>query len=204
MKKTTLALLSVLALLISFASCSKHKTYAERLAEEKKAIDKYIKAKNIKVISYSDFLVKDSVTDVTKNEYVELQTGLYLQIINKGSILHTDTFKSRDEITVRFDEFDIKNKWFTSASNTTQPLYVDAFIYTNDGNNVKGVFLGNSNMAKIYNSKAVPLGWVIPLIFLRYNAHINLIVTSKLGHDVAKQQVAPYAYEIKSLSLSKH
>lgn len=204
MKKTILALFSVLALLGTFASCSKHKTYAEKLAEEKKAIDKYIRSNNIKVISFQDFLDKDTVTDVAKNEYVELQTGLYLQIIDRGSIQYTDTFKSRDEITVRFEEFDIKNKWLTTVSNTNQPLFVDAFIYTNETNNVKGVFVDRGNMWETYQSKSVPLGWIIPLIFVRHDAHMKLIVTSKLGHDVSKREVVPYAYDIKKMSLSKH
>lgn len=204
MKKTILALLSVLVLLGTFASCDKHKTYAEKLSDEKKAIDRYIRAKGINVISFDEFLKNDTVTDLSKNEYVQLQTGLYLQIVNRGSELKTDTFKHRDEITVRFEEYDIKNKWFTAASNTTQGNFVDSFVYTNNGTSAKGEFVGRGNLWQIYGSKVVPIGWIIPLRFIRQNAHVKLIVSSKLGHNIAMQEVAPYAYDLKNLSLSKH
>ncbi|WP_018108331.1 DUF4827 domain-containing protein [Bacteroides propionicifaciens] len=204
MKKTVFTILSVLAVLIAFQSCSKSRTYAERLADEKKAIERYIKKQDIKVISMDEFISNNKETDVDKNEYVELQTGLYMQIQTKGSENLADTFKTRSEITVRFTEYDIPQGYFTNASNINQANFVDAFIYTVDKDRLRGEFVDRGNMVEIYGSKTVPSGWLIPLKYIRHNGHIRVIVSSKLGHTVANREVTPYAYDLRKLAISKH
>lgn len=204
MKKTVLALFSVLLLLsVGLQSCSKTKTYAEKLSAEKKAIDRYIRANDIKVISYDEFIANNEVTNLDKNEYVELQTGLYLQIVDKGSENPADTFKTNSEITVRFEEYDIMNKWYTNVSNTNQPLFVDAFVYNNANNSLSGKFVGNGHMRSAYGDN-VPTGWLIPLKYLRADSKVKLIISSKLGHAVSAQEVYPYFYNIKPFGVSKH
>jgi len=196
--------LSFFSLLLVFQSCSKSVTYADKLADEKKAIDRYIKKNNIKVISFNQFVENDSVTHIDKNEYVELQTGLYMQIVERGSENPVDTFANRDEITIRFSEYSIMDGYFTAVGNLDMTDFVDAFIYTISNNNtIKGEFVDRGNMIEIYGTKTVPSGWLIPLKYLRYNARVNLIVSSKLGHMNSLQQVYPYAYEIRRLGLSK-
>lgn len=204
MKKTVFTILSILAVLIAFQSCSKSRTYAERLADEKKAIDRYIKKEKIKVISMDEFTKNNEETDVEANEYVELQTGLYLQIQDKGSENLADTFKTRSEITVRFTEYNIIDGFFTIASNTNQANFVDAFIYTIDKDRIRGEFVDRGTMVETYGSKTVPSGWLIPLKYIRHNGHIRVIVSSKLGHTVANREVYPYAYDLRRLAISKH
>ena len=204
MKKTAFTILSVLAVLMAFQSCSKSRTYAERLADEKKAIDRYIKKENIKVISFDEFTRNNEKTDTLKNEYVELQTGLYLQIRDKGSEALADTFKTRDEITVRFTEYNIIDGFMTVASNINQPNFVDAFIYTNEDNRLRGEFVDRGTMVETYGSTTVPSGWLIPLKYIHHNGHIKVIVSSKLGHTVANREVYPYAYDLRRLAISKH
>ena len=47
-----------------------------------------------------------------------------------------------------------------------------------------------------YASTAVPQGWLLALPYLRDNAHVRLIVPSKMGHTSAQQYVTPYFYDI--------
>ena len=198
MKKIILALFSVCALMFIFQSCSKTRTYADRLADEKKAIDRYTKKNKIQTISYDEFIANDTVTDITKNQYVELQTGLYMQIIVRGDKMDDKfKFKDRNEITVRFSEYNIMEEYETNVGNTNNPFFVDAFVLTIRDSGIRGEFVDRGNMLEIYGSKAVPSGWLIPLEYLRSGAHIKLIVSSKLGHTLSSQQVYPYAYDLK-------
>ena len=74
------------------------------LEEEKDAIKAFIKDSSIVVISQSEFYAQDSTTDVSRNEYVQLASGVYMQIVDKGSTNPADTVKPNDLILVRFEE----------------------------------------------------------------------------------------------------
>lgn len=202
MKKILLALFSVCALMFVFQSCSKTRTYADRLADEKKAIDRYMKKNKFELISREEFFKNDTTT--AENQYVELQTGLYMHVVNRGDQMGEEyKFKHRDEITVRFTEYNIIEGYETVVGNTNNPFFVDAFVLTESDAGIRGEFVGRGNMAEIYGSKNVPPGWIIPLEYLRYGAHVKLIISSKLGHTLASQQVYPYAYDLTRLTPSK-
>lgn len=103
MKKLTL-FFCLTCSLFSLKACDNSKTYAEMLEEEKDAIKAFIKDSSIVVISQSEFYAQDSTTDVSRNEYVQLASGVYMQIVDKGSTNPADTVKPNDLILVRFEE----------------------------------------------------------------------------------------------------
>lgn len=194
MKKLTLFLLSLLALSVGFQSCDDTKTYAEMLEEEKDGINDFIKKNNIKVISQSEFYAQDSVTNPDKNEYVQLASGVYMQIVDRGSTNETDTVKSNDQILVRFMEYSILDK-DTTLSNLNAVETVDEFLYKVTSSSIAGTFI-QGFMMTYYSSSAVPAGWLVPLVYVRDGAHVKLIVPSKMGHQSAMQYVYPYFYDI--------
>lgn len=201
MKKLTLFFLSLLALTISFQACDNSKTYAEMLDEEKDAINDFIKDHNIKVISQSQFYAQDSITNLDENEFVQLASGVYMQIVDKGSDNIADTVKNNDEILVRFMEYDIIRK-DTALSNLTAAETVDAFRYTVTSSSIAGLFL-QGYMMTYYSSTAVPAGWLVPLEYVRNRAHVRLIVPSKMGTQNAIQAVYPYYYDIRKYQIWK-
>lgn len=205
MKKLTLFLLVLFALGLGFQACDNTKTYAEMLEEEKDGIKAFIKDSNIVVISQSQFYAQDSTTDVSKNEYVQLASGVYMQIIDKGFkdengklINPNDTVKDGDEILVRFSEFDILRKE-PSLSNLNAAETVDAFRYTFTSSSIAGLFL-QGYMLMRYGS-AVPAGWLVPLSYVGNGARVKLIVPSKMGQSQAMQQVWPYYYYIQKYQI---
>lgn len=200
MKKLTLFFLSLLALTISFQACDNSKTYADMLEEEKDAINDFIKDRNIKVISQSQFYAQDSTTNLDENEFVQLASGVYMQIVDKGSDNIADTVKSNDEILVKFMEYDIIRK-DTSLSNLADAAVVDAFRYTVTSSSIAGLFLQGYMMA--YYTTAVPAGWLVPLVYVRDRAHVRLIVPSKMGTQNALQYVYPYYYDIRKYQIWK-
>ena len=197
MKKLTLFFLSLLACGLAFQACDNTKTYAEMLEEEKDAIKAFIKDNNIKVISQTEFYRNDSTTDVNKNEYVQLASGVYMQIIDKGSTNLADTVKPNDRILVRFSEYSLMDKVVT-LSNLDYVEVVDEFNYRVTSSSIAGQF---TQGMMLYYGTSVPAGWLVPLAYVRDGACVKLIVPSKMGHSSAMQSVYPYYYYIQKYQI---
>lgn len=201
MKKLTLFFLSLLALSFSFQACDDTKTYAEMLEEENDAIKAFIKDSSIVVISQSQFYAQDSTTNVSKNEYVQLASGVYMQIVDKGSTNKTDTIKPNDLILVRFEERGMiaKNGEYSYMSNLSDPSIVDEFRYSVTSSSIAGLFI-QGYMLTAYGT-SVPAGWLVALSYVRDGAHVKLIVPSKMGQSNALQSVLPYYYNIEKFQI---
>ena len=82
MKKTLFLLLPLAALL--WSACSNDETYADQRKRENGAIRQYLNDSSVTVISERQFFDQDTMTDVSKNEFVLLESsGIYLQIVEK-------------------------------------------------------------------------------------------------------------------------
>ena len=201
MKKLLLLFFILLAVGFSFQACDDTKTYAEMLEEEDDAIADFINKEGIKVISQTEFFDNDSVTDVEKNEFVQLSSGVYMQIVDKGSDNPADTVKNNDLVLVRFMEYSLLDK-DTTLSNLTLPYLVDEFKYTASSSSIAGIFI-QGLMYMAYGYTAVPAGWLVPLPYVRDKAHVRLIVPSKMGHQSAMQYVYTYYYDITKYQIYK-
>ncbi|MDR0988190.1 MAG: DUF4827 domain-containing protein [Prevotellaceae bacterium] len=200
MKKLIFLFAAVLTCGAFFQACSDQKTYAEMLEEEQDAIDAFIKDRDINVISQTEFL-KDTLTDTARNEYVQLASGVYMQIVDRGSKNLADTVKKNDLILVRFMEYGLL-EGDTTLSNLTSPETVDEFKYTVSSTSIAGIFTSGF-MLNYYSSSAVPAGWLVPLVYVRDRAHVRLIVPSKMGHSTAQNYVYPYYYDIRKYQIYK-
>lgn len=205
MKKLIPVLFLFLAACAIFQACDSNKTYAEQQKEERTAIASFIKDSTINVISFEQFQRQDSTTDISKNEYVQLQEGIYMQIIDKGT---GDTIPDRGEVLVRFMEYSIADRYIMGSSNFNNSTWVDSFIYTESGTSVSGQFneswlyywyvntVGYTSM-----TFAVPSGWLIPLKYVTNYSHVKIIVPHKFGHAYSRQYVMPFYYEIYKYQL---
>lgn len=198
MKKLIPLFLAMIVLGVLIQACDDSETYAEQQDKERKAIRQYISDNNIKVISQAEF-EKDTITNVDENEYVLFSNGVYMQIVDRGT---GDSIKNRDEVLVRFMEYDILNGDTTYASNYNVSEYVDAFYYTHSGSTVSGQFV-ESYLTDAYYSiygvrmeTAVPTGWLVPMLYIKDRARVKLIVPHKVGHKYASQYVLPFFYDI--------
>ena len=198
MKKLLLSFVSILIACLAFQACDDTMTYAERLEREDDAIADFINKHNIKVISQSEFYANDSVTNVEENEFVQLASGVYMQIVDKGSDNPADTVKNNDIILVRFMEYSLIDE-DTTCSNLSYPQIVDEFRYTETESSIAGMFIAT------YSSQytEVPAGWLVPLEYIRDRAHVRLIVPSEMGHRPAQQYVYPYYYDITKYQIWK-
>lgn len=211
MKNLTLFIFLLLSVGFVFQACDNTKTYAEMLEEENEAIKDFINERGIRVISQSEFYAKDSVT--AENEYVQLASGVYMNIVKKGLLKEdeqgnveydedgkpvlknpNDTIRNNMEVLVRFMEYSIFDK-DTTLSNLDSPQIVDEFRYKVTSSQIAGTFTGGYMYS--YYGPTVPAGWLVPLSYIRNYAHVKLIVPSKMGHQSAMQYVYPYFYDIR-------
>ena len=198
MKKLTLFFLSLLACGLAFQACDNTKTYAEMLEDEKDAIKAFIRDSSITVISQTEFYRNDSTTK--ENEYVQLASGVYMNIVNKGSANLADTVKPNDQILVRFSEYSLMDKKAT-ISNLGYAEVVDEFNYRVTSSSIAGQLTHGFMLS--YYGPAVPAGWLVPLDYVRDGACVKLIVPSKMGHSSAMQSVYPYYYYIQKYQIYK-
>ena len=208
MKIRNITLLAVLLCCIAtLFSCKDSDTYADQKERERSAISKHIRENNIKVISEEQFLANDTVTDVSKNEYVLFtNTGVYMQIVNRGvgEILkhneNTNILCRYKEINLLTDSLQSSNIDMAFASlvdKMTVRRYYSTYTASFDHS--------SSLMARIYNSTSVPNGWLVPLAYIKLGrlvndtdnlAKVNLIVPHSEGQANASQRVYPCFYTI--------
>ena len=182
-----------MVLCVGFQACDDTMTYAEMKEREDDAIRAFIRDSNIVVISQSEFYAQDSMTDVSRNEYVQLASGVYMQIVDKG--IEGDTVRNNDEILVRFTEYNMLDNYL-SYSNLGISYMVDGFRYTASSTSIAGIFLEGEYMY-YFGSTAVPAGWLVPWDYVYNRAHVKLIVPSDMGSSTAISSVIPYYYDIR-------
>ena len=113
MKKLIFLFLSVIAAGSLFQACDNSKTYAEMLEDEKNAVNKFIKDSAINVISLEEF-ERDTITDLSRNEYVAFSNGVYMQIVDRGNADDPeDTFANNNVICARYLEKNIASNELT-------------------------------------------------------------------------------------------
>lgn len=220
-----LLVLALVLLSTAFTACSKGETYAEQKEKERKAINKFlnrdvaivtnegdtvIHVGHINVISESQFYRQDSLTDVSKNEYVLFAgTGVYMQIVRPGVGEKLQNGQTKRVIS-RYLEYNILTDTIQSRSDilyySTTPDIID--ITNNYGTFTASFNIENGGgaMYRIYGSSTVvPSGWLIPFTYIHLGRQINeddkiakvrLIVPHSQGQANAKSGVYPCFYEI--------
>ncbi len=200
--------LAALAGLMLVTSCSDTETYADKKKKERSAISRYIKNNNINVISEEKFFSQDSMTDVSKNEYVLFESsGVYMQIIRKGC---GEKLKIGETATAlcRFNEYNLLESDSTlQLTNIYQYKWlVDKLNVNNNSGTINGSFIsGSSLMYTRYGQAAVPSGWLTPLSYVNLGrpekdgdqvAKVKIIVPHSEGQSDASSNVYPCLYEL--------
>lgn len=209
------------AMALGIQGCDDNKTYAEMEEEERDAINLFKSELEDSIgatfISEDQFVEQDSTTG--PNEFVLFdETGVYMNVVTRGEgeVLGNGTH----DILTRFIEIALStndaagcHKGDTLAINWgTSSYYVnpDVFRLTISNGSYSGKFGGGSNdsensvMATIYQTSAVPSGWLLPLRFLKVGrtvdsekiSRVRLIVPHSEGTGTAMSAVYPCYYEI--------
>lgn len=233
MKKILYGVVSLVAIGMTILSCDDYEDYSELRDYELSSISRFIEnpsfgeimGKKINVISEKEFL-KDTITDVSKNEFVLFENGVYMQIVRRGC---GSVLKNGEKATMicRYKEYNINEKRDTAVlvSSNVDPkektnLYDKIDVVNNSGTFKKSWSLKDDNMgyqssmyeyyAKRfppydYGAVDVPEGWGIPLSYIKLGrpekegdeiAKVRLILPHEMGHRFAEKNVCAFYYEI--------
>jgi len=221
----SLLILAISLVTSVLVACDDNETYAEQKEKERKAINSFLNRDiaittgdgdtavyvgHINVISESQFLSQDSMTDISKNEYVLFaSSGVYMQIVRKGVGAKLEHGESK-RVIARYLEYNILSDTIQSRSDI---LYYSTTPDIIDITNNYGTFTASFNtengggaMYRIYsNSTVVPSGWLVPFTYIRLGRQVNegdkiakvrLIVPHSQGQANAQSGVYPCFYEI--------
>ncbi|MBO7580173.1 MAG: DUF4827 domain-containing protein [Bacteroidaceae bacterium] len=198
-------------------SCSDGETYAEKKKKEERSIGQFLQDNDfvgkINPITEEQFYAQDSMTDLSKNEFVRFgNDGIYMQIVRKGEgPTMMELAKQRKDTTVtrpilcKFLEYDIQGG---DTTNTNLTIYkdmtskIDEMMCTYDhySRSYTASFTIGT-MKEVYGS-VVPQGWLKPLDFIRLTktdgeeAKVRIIVPHSSGTSNASGKVQPFYYEI--------
>lgn len=181
MKKGFNILLILCAALVAI-SCSKTKSYTDMLKDEKKAIERLIDANDFEIL---DDFPKDSI--FKENQFVKLENGVYLNIIDKGSSERAVQYKTkmlyRCKLRYILDTDTLVFENYGPHSNGTYPI---PFTY------------GDYSKSNPYDAsyQRVSEGLQTPLQYVGDRAKVKLIVPFKRGTYYDQSKGQPVYYEI--------
>ena len=186
--------------IISFVACEDDVTYSDMKEKEVDAVNRFVKENGIKIISYEQFVANDSTTDVSKNEFVEID-DVYLQIVNNPKDA-ADARRIEDgdirNLLVRYYEYNIQDG--DTISGNLFAAEADEMRVENNSGTYSATFT-NGVMASVYGNN-VPTGWLVPFSYLWFTRHqsqlakVNLIVPHTKGTSNASSYVYPCFYQI--------
>ena len=207
MKKTflTLAFSAFTMLTLLLVGCDDYETYAEQKEKEYKNINAFIEDNGINLITFEQFCAQDSMTDVSKNEYVPITVSttsgtcdVYMQIVRKGEGRYQRKGENRNML-VRYYEYSVADRDTVTGNIYAQAP--DEFTCKRTGDTYSGTFT-YGYMLSIYSSSTVPTGWLAPMPYIRpgrpndKGAYVKLIVPHDAGTSTAQSYVTAYFYEI--------
>lgn len=181
MKKGFSILMMLMAVILVVSSCGKsQRTYTEFLKDERKAIRKLMDSLDIKVIKEYP---KDSV--FAENEFLELPSGLYINVIDSGNGERAVLNKTRIFCRFEFDYISSITGTYTTTDgfdNLFEPL---TFIYGANTPEDRNDFFA-SLFSPIFNE---------PLEYVGNKSLVKLIVPFKIGGAQQQPNGDPVYYK---------
>jgi hypothetical protein len=171
---------------MTFSSCSDSTSYAELLSDETKYVNAFL-ADHVVILD----IPEDSVFECGENApYYRLDEdgNVFMQVLDKG-----DDEKPKDDAQVffRFTRYALSN--YDSATGD---------LGTGSGN-AEDVSLGSAsfrfNNLTLSSSSSWGSGLQLPLNYVGYNSHVNVIIKSQYGLTSEISEVIPYLYDIRYL-----
>ncbi|MDR1632677.1 MAG: DUF4827 domain-containing protein [Dysgonamonadaceae bacterium] len=164
MRKTLIFVLTSIALLTySLTSCDKQKSLQERLQEEKRAIDRYVKRNGLVILNEYP---QNGIFG--EKEYFRTSDGLYIHVVDSGNGRRATPLV--DEITVRYEyrhDIAVSDSSITYWSNSAL-IYPFSFKY-------------GLQQSYTVSGSLVCVGWVYPLSYVGEHAVVDLLIPSALG-----------------------
>lgn len=188
MKKIISVIFALMGLTLLFSACG-GETYADKLKQETKAINRFIDANGIKVLTEYP---SDNV--FAENEYYkDPDMGVYIRVINPGND-EKPSKERKTDVYLRYENIlNMLNENDTIATNNQQGIYM-TFKY-----GVSSTYTGTSTTS-LYQSQMyyfLSQACVVPLDHgIGNNAEVSLIVSFASGSTYQQASYAPLYYQV--------
>ena len=181
MKNRLFLLYSFVLLVAGFVSngCSDDKTYVEKLADERKAIQKFLADKQT-----SSTLPEDGNFD--PNIYYSLGDGVYMQVENAGDL--NRMAEAGAIVLFRYKRTDL----FTMETTD-----VNWNVSSEDSDYQPAILYYQTTTSSSYGE-----GIQLPLKYVGEEAVVQVLVPSKMGSSVDEGNVIPILYLIRYTSIT--
>ena len=184
MKNYFCILLGLLALTL-LAACNNDQSYADRLNDERNAVNAYLADHKV-VMS----VPKDSVFEVGENApfyRVDPDGNVYMQVLKAGD-RQNDRPKVGETIYFRYSRYNL-SAWYADGSWN---------VYSGNENTMDGASCSfNYKDYSLPSSAQWGYGLQYPLLFLGVECEVNLIIKSQFGFTNEISYVLPFFYHVR-------
>ena len=174
-----------LAALALLTACSNDQSYADRLNEERNAVNAYL-ANHRVVMSVPE----DSIFEVGPDApfyRIDVDGNVYMQVLNAGDRVN-DRAKTSEPIYFRYARYNLST-WYADGTWTM----------TSGNENTMDAVSCSFNYADytLPSSSQWGYGLQYPLLFLGVECEVNLIIKSQYGFTSEISYVTPFFYHVR-------
>ena len=185
MFKFNSVLLLGLTALVMLAACNNDQTYADRLNEERNAVNAYL-ANHRVVMS----VPADSVFEVGENAAfyrIDPDGNVYMQVLNAGD-RKNDRARTSEPIYFRYSRYNLAT-WYADGT----------WSITSGNENTMDAVSCSFNYADytLPSSSQWGYGLQYPLLFLGVECEVNLVIKSQYGFTNEISLVTPFFYHVR-------
>lgn len=182
MKLFNSILLTLIGLLILTTSCNKQKSYADRLKDERKAIDRLITERDFNILT--SFPSNGEFGD--NDFYKDPSTGVYFNIIDYGDAIYGDSTtiaQFREKVFIRFEGL----HYFMSKDTTRYTNY-----HSVSPEELEYVGPVSSMTRNSYTNA----GWAVPLSYVGHRGKVKMIIPFEVGSTYDQNEFQPTYYDL--------
>lgn len=171
--------------LMMLAACNNDQSYADRLNEERNAVNSYLS--NHRVVMS---IPEDTVFEVGEDApfyRIDVDGNVYMQVLKAGDRIH-DKAKTSEPIYFRYSRYNLAT-WYADGTWTITSGNEDAMDAASCSFNYGDYTLPSSSQWGY--------GLQYPLMFLGVECEVNLVVKSQYGFTSEISYVTPFFFHVR-------
>ena len=179
------ALLLAMSLLVMLTACNDGESYADKLNDERNAVNAYLANHRVEMN-----IPEDTLFEVGENApfyRIDADGNVYMQVLKAGDRIN-DRAKVSEPIYFRYSRYNLATwyadgTWYVTSSNENA---MDAAACT-----------FNYSDYSLPSSSQWGYGLQYPLVFLGVECEVNLIIKSQYGFSSEISYVLPFFYHVR-------
>jgi hypothetical protein len=171
--------------LMLLTACNNDQSYADRLNEERNAVNAYLANHRVEMS-----IPKDSVFEVGENApfyRIDADGNVYMQVLKAGDRVH-DKAKTGEPIYFRYSRYNL-SVWYATGEMTMYSGNEESMDLSSCSFNYGDYSLPSSSQWGY--------GLQFPLLYLGVECEVNLVIKSQYGFTNEISYVMPFLYHVR-------